>query len=108
MATKEVSTQYAVVESWVMPGTFWVVDTTKPKNVEAYRVEWADNRADADRECKARNEGKTRVCAPRSEETKEKMRVAREARKKDKENGTQHPKTPSNPGKQPGRKRTAK
>lgn len=90
------STRYVPKECSVMPGTWWVVDTTKSKISDDYRVEWFETQEEAERDSTAKNAGKTRTCQPRSEETKAKMRESREKRKKEREtDGVKHSPTDS-------------
>lgn len=63
---------------------WWVVDNEKQHNSMDYRVEWFADKESAEALAKVKNSGKTRVCKPRSEETKARMRAAREKRKTEK------------------------
>lgn len=91
---------FIVEESSAMPGTFWVCDTSKPRGSADYRVEWHESQIAADHEAKARNEGKQRVVAPRGPLTEEQKQQRREARERNKKNGTEHKAPPSKTGKQ--------
>lgn len=96
--------RYAVEECSVMPGSFWVCDTSKPRRSSDFRVEWHATQEEADRDARAKNEGKTRVVAPLTEEQKQQRRDTLERNRKAKKDGAEHTKTTGSAGGQRRRK----